>query len=87
MTKKMVQKTKLFNFKKGYIYFHNGIDRWWISILPELRFHIIGYRDGKHGLFPKKWEGVQINFTWLWFDIFYSSMSDNDLDEIEPFEW
>ena len=83
MTKKMAQKTKQFNLKKGYIYFNNGIDRWWISVLPELTFHIVGYRDGKHRLFPKKWEGIQINFTWLWFDIFYSSISEDDLWEFE----
>ena len=72
-----------FKFKNGgYIALNNRKVAQWISILPELAFHIIGARDGKRELFPKKWEGIQIHFTWLWFDICYSSISDEELYDI-----
>ena len=75
---------KEFNFKKGgYLHFMNRKTAQWIYFLPQLSFHVVGSRDGNHELFPKKWEGVQINFTWLWFDIFYSSVSDEILLDFE----
>lgn len=79
---------KEFNFKKGgYLQFSNRKTAQWLYILPEFSFHFVGARDGKRDLFPIKCEGLQISFTWLWFNIFYSSMSDDALFEIEPFEW
>jgi hypothetical protein len=79
---------KEFNFKNGgYLQFNNRKTAQWIYVLPEFSFHLIGLRDGKRELFPKKCQGVQIHFTWLWFNIFYSSMSDDSFFDIEPFEW
>lgn len=75
---------KEFNFKKGgYLQFSNRKTAQWLYILPELSFHLIGFRDGRRELFPKKCQGVQIHFTWLWFSIFYSSMSDENLLDFE----
>jgi hypothetical protein len=71
----------------GYIQFSNRKTAQWLYVLPELAFHLVGLRSGKRELFPKKCQGVQISFTWLWFNIFYSSVSDDILFEIEPFEW
>lgn len=73
-----------FNFKKGgYLHFSNRKNAQWIYVLPLFSFHVVGTRDGRRELFPKKWEGIQINFTWLWFDIFYSSISDDAIWEFE----
>lgn len=75
---------KEFNLKKGgYLHFSNIKNAQWIYVLPLFSFHVVGARDGRRELFPKKWEGIQINFTWLWFDIFYSSISDDALWEFE----
>lgn len=47
----------------------------WVYILPQLSFHLAGYRNNKRrDIIPAKYEGIQINFRWLWFDIFYSNV-------------
>ena len=36
---------------------------------------------------PKKWKGIQIHFTWLIFDVFYSSVSEEDFyGDTNPYE-
>lgn len=63
-------------------------DNEWFYLLPQIAFHIVGTRSGLGRIFPKKWKGIQIHFTWLIFDVFYSSVSEEDFyGDTNPYEW
>jgi hypothetical protein len=52
----------------------------WIYLLPSIKFHIKGWREGIgifKSLFPKNKKGFQILIHWLWFEIFIETSEKN----------